>query len=99
MLFTAWLIGSRHGVEGNPLMSYYLSNGWVALIVAKLVLVAMPIFIAEWARRSRPEFVRRALRVAIAVYLSMYAVAFVNVGISAHENRSATHVIIQSNGR
>lgn len=82
-IFTAWLVHTRRGMEGNPLMSFYLHDGWVSLIIAKFILVACPILIAEWARRYHPEFVRRALRLAIVVYLSMYAVAFINAGITA----------------
>lgn len=83
LLFTLWLVCTRHGVEGNPLMSYYLRYGWLPLIGAKIVLIVSPIFIAEWARRFRTAFVERALRFAIVAYLSLYAVAFMNAGISA----------------
>ena len=80
---TVWLVTTRRGTEGNPIMSYYLHSGWGALLSAKLVLVAMPIFIAEWALRYRPRFVRRALQFAIVVYLAAYAVAFVNGAVMA----------------
>jgi hypothetical protein len=83
MLFTGWLIHTRRGIEGNPLMSFYLQSGWPVLIAIKLTLMACPILIAEWARRIHPVFVHRALRFAIVAYLSMYAIAFVNAGISA----------------
>ena len=83
LAFTAWLITTRRGIEGNPLMSFYLHSGWGPLLLAKLVLVVMPIFIAEWARRYRPVFVRRALQFAIVVYLAAYAVAFANGTIHA----------------
>lgn len=90
-IFTAWLVSSRRGTEGNPLMSFYLHSGWGALIAAKVVLVAMPIFIAEWARRYRPVFVHRALRVAIVAYLSLYVVAFANGAISASGGHVPPH--------
>jgi hypothetical protein len=83
LAFTAWLVTTRHGIEGNPLMSYYLHGGWAPLLLAKLVLVIMPIFIAEWARRYHPVFVRRALQFAIVVYLAAYGVAFANGAIQA----------------
>ncbi len=83
LLFTACLVLTRRGVEGNPLMSFYLHDGWIPLIIVKLVLIVCPILIAEWARRYHPVFVQRALRVAIVVYLSLYAVAFINAGITA----------------
>ena len=83
MLFTGWLIHTGRGTEGNPLMSFYLENGWPVVIAVKLILIACPILIIEWARRIRPVFAHRALRFAIVAYLSMYAIAFLNAGISA----------------
>lgn len=93
LLLTAWLIGTNRATEGNPLMSFYLSNGWPVLVGIKVLLVAMPLFVAEWARRRRPQFVHRALRFAIAVYLGMYVIAFMNAGISASDSRAAVHSI------
>ena len=90
-IFTAWLVNTRRGMEGNPLMSFYLHSGWGALIAAKVILVAMPIFIAEWARRYRPAFVQRALRVAIVAYLSLYVIAFMNGAISASGGHVSPH--------
>lgn len=91
LLFTAWLITTRRAIEGNPLMSFYLSSGLGMLVGVKVLLVAMPLFVAEWARRHRPQFVHRALRFAIAVYLSVYVIAFMNAGIFASEDKSAGH--------
>ena len=85
LVLTYWLIHTKQATEGNPIMSYYLSNGIGMMIAAKMVLIAMPLFVAEWARRYRPQFVRRALRIAIAIYISLYVIAFVNAGILACE--------------
>lgn len=84
MLLTVWLLQTQRATEGNPLMAFYLDNGVWAMIGAKIVLVAMPIFVAEWARRHRPQFVHRALRFAIAVYVGLYLIAFMNAGICAN---------------
>lgn len=89
LVFTYWLINTKQATEGNPIMSYYLSNGIGMMIAAKMVLIAMPLFVAEWARRYRPRFVRRALRIAIAIYISLYVIAFVNAGILACESNPA----------
>jgi len=80
-LSTAWLIITDRAIEGNPLMSFYLSNGWETLVGVKILLVALPIFVAEWGRRYRPRFVRRALRFAIAAYLGIYAAALVSADV------------------
>lgn len=77
---TIWWVSYRNASEGNPLMAYYLLHGGtVAFALAKLVLMVMPLFIAEWARRLRPRFVHAALRVGIAGYLGLYALGVVQI--------------------
>lgn len=86
LILTGWLIDTKRATEGNPIMSFYLSNNGIGMMIAaKIVLIAMPLFVAEWARRYRPRFVHRALRIAIAIYISLYILAFVNAGILACE--------------
>ena len=85
LVLTGWLIHTKQATEGNPIMSFYLSDGIGMMIAVKMVLIAMPLFVAEWARRYRPRFVHRALRLVIAIYISMYIIAFVNAGIFASE--------------
>lgn len=75
LLFTAWLVSTGRAVEGNPVMAYYLSRGWPALIAAKTTMVALPLFVIEWASRYHPVFARRMLRVGIGVYLGLYVAA------------------------
>jgi len=93
LVFTYWLIHTKQATEGNPIMSYYLSNSMGMMIAAKMVLIAMPLFVAEWARRYRPRFVHRALRIAIAIYISLYIIAFVNSGILACELTPALQLL------
>lgn len=69
---TIFVVNYRHANEGNPLMKYYLDHGLATFVAAKLVLLLMPLFIAEWARQHRPQFVTRSLRVAAAAYLFAY---------------------------
>lgn len=83
LVATIWLVATRRAIEGNPVMSFYLDQGWFALIAAKTLLIVFPIFIAEWGRRYRPTFVRRALRLAIVVYLGVYLTAFINLDVMA----------------
>lgn len=73
---TLVLLSSSRADEGNPLMNFYLQFGTAAFILAKLCLLFLPIFIAEWCRQYRPQFVQRAMRLAIAAYLGVYAVLF-----------------------
>lgn len=89
LLVTIWLVATHRAVEGNPLMSYYLDRGWNVLIAVKLLLVLFPIFIAEWGRRYRPDFVRRMLRLAIVVYVGVYIFALADSHILASVRDSA----------
>ena len=80
LLTTLFWVSYRDAAEGNPLMAFYLKNGGTpAFIAAKLVLCAMPLFVAEWARRTRPRFVRSALRFGIIAYITLYGVGVVHV--------------------
>lgn len=81
LLATIALLQSERAVEGNPLMNFYLSHGLVTFAVMKGVFTAMPLVILEWARRRRPEFVRKLSRVAIATYVGMYGVMFLKVNV------------------
>jgi hypothetical protein len=93
LVATIWLVATNRAIEGNPVMSFYLDQGWDALIGVKLLLVIFPLFIAEWGRRYRPKFVRRMLRLAIAVYVGVYALAFTNIDIMASAMRLTDHKV------
>ncbi len=87
LVATIWLVATHRAIEGNPVMAFYLDRGWDVLIGAKLLLVVFPIFIAEWGRRYRPRFVRRMLRLTIAMYLGIYALSFTDTSIMASARR------------
>lgn len=73
LLTTCFWVQYRQAAEGNPLMNWYLqSGGTAAFVCVKFVLFLLPLFIAEWARRMRPQFVCGALRTAIAAYVTLY---------------------------
>jgi hypothetical protein len=82
---TLWLILTGQASEGNPLMSYYLSMGWAVLVVMKIVLLVLPIFVLEWCRRHRTQFVRTMLRITIVAYVSIYALGFLHLNILAFD--------------
>ncbi len=81
LLFTLRLLAGKTAEEGNPVMAYYLRHGILAFVIVKLVLLFMPIFVAEWSRRYKPLFVKWMLRGAIAAYLGSYVVGFVFVNV------------------
>jgi hypothetical protein len=74
-LVTTLIWVHHHGAqEANPLFAHYLAMGSVWFAVMKLVLLAGPIFLLEWASRHRPLFTRRASQFAICAYLVLYGV-------------------------
>ncbi|MBI2842205.1 MAG: hypothetical protein HYX78_02270 [Armatimonadetes bacterium] len=81
LLVTLVFLQSRAFVEGNPLMAYYLKLGTGPFIVVKMMLLFLPIFVAEWSRRYRPQFVRWMLRGAIAAYLGTYILLFFIINV------------------
>ncbi len=83
---TLFWVAYRDASEGNPIMAYYLTHGGThTFILAKLVLLVMPLLIAEWARLSRPRFVQTALRVGIAAYLGLYGVGVLHINSDQSE--------------
>lgn len=69
-----------HGAEeANPVFAHYLKMGIVWFALAKLLLLAGPIVLLEWARRRKPTFTRYASRFAIGAYCGLYAVGFMHV--------------------
>jgi hypothetical protein len=63
----------RHGAhEANPIFRLLWDLGPAAFIGAKLLCLAGPIAILEWARRHNPRFVLGASRVVIVAYVACY---------------------------
>jgi hypothetical protein len=67
--------------EGNPLMRYYLDIGVGAFVAVKLLLLFMPLFVAEYSKQFRPVFVRFMLRFAIVTYVGTYLVLFAGLNL------------------
>ena len=82
LLYTLLLMGGRHATEGNPLMAYYLQFGVGAFVLVKLVLLFLPIFVAEWSKRYKPKFVKWMMRGAIAAYVASYLMMFVMLNVA-----------------
>jgi hypothetical protein len=81
LFLTIALVQGQRAYEGNPIMNFYLSHGMTPFVMMKLVLTAMPLLILEWARRTRPDFVRRLSRVGIGLYLGAYGFGFLKVNL------------------
>jgi hypothetical protein len=60
--------------EANPLLAAAASASPGLFLFVKLMTFVPAIGVAEWYRRVNPDFVRRGLRLAAAVYLSVYGI-------------------------
>ncbi len=91
LISTIWLVSTRGGGEGNPLMRHYLEMGFLPFILAKIVLFVIPVGVMEWARRTHPRFVTNALRATIILYICIYGsgVAGINGQKNAEHEKSA----------
>jgi len=84
LLSTIYIIATNRGHEANPLFAYVLETmGPTGFVLAKALLLGVPLTVAELARKRHDAFVRRALRIAIVGYISLYVLTFVryNVGV------------------
>jgi hypothetical protein len=77
LLSTVYLVATKQAIEANPLMRWVLDqygpNGFIAV---KAAFMAVPLVIAELARKHNPNFVRLCLRVGIVAYVTLYALSF-----------------------
>ncbi len=76
LITTILFIRQNGGQEANPLFRQYWEMGTCAFVAAKLVMLAGPLCILEWARRRNPQFVSWALRGVIVGYLTMYGIGY-----------------------
>lgn len=64
-----------HGAqEANPIFRHYLELGPIWFALMKIIMLAAPIYLLEWALRRKPVFTRYASRFAVGAYLLMYVV-------------------------
>lgn len=87
LVATLLFINNSSASEGNPLMAFYLRYGVGTFVIAKLMLIFLPVFLFEWSRQFKPQFVKLMLRVTIAAYLVIYLTLFltINEGVDANE--------------
>lgn len=78
LLTTIFWIARGEAWEANYLFGIILRDyGPLGFIVAKALLLALPLTVAELARKQNEHFVRIALRVGIVAYLFLYIRSFV----------------------
>ncbi|MDH7480761.1 MAG: DUF5658 family protein [Armatimonadota bacterium] len=72
MLFTILVIAMGKAVEANPLMAECIRRGFWHFCLVKIGVVIPLVVLAEWYKNYNPVFVRKALRVGITGYISLY---------------------------
>jgi hypothetical protein len=79
LVTTLFWLARGEAFEANYLFNIILMDyGPFGFIVAKALLLALPLTVAELARKQNERFVRLALRVCIILYLGFYVMSFVN---------------------
>jgi hypothetical protein len=82
LIITVALIAPGRAREANPVMARLLEMfGPWGFVIGKALFLAIPLLIAEYARKRHPEFVRRALRVGILLYVGIYLLLFVRYNV------------------
>lgn len=77
LLATVFLLGTRRAMEANPLATTILAHfGPAGFAAFKAAALAVPLTIAELARRQRPVFVQKSLRLCLYAYLVLLLVAY-----------------------
>ena len=71
---------TNHGAqEANPIFRYYLAMGPAWFVFAKIICLACPILLFEFAMRKNPQFAISGARLAIIGYVLLYAVGVANL--------------------
>ena len=83
LLSTVYFIATKQAVEANPIFGVLLHvTGPWGFVLFKALFLAIPLTVAELARRHNEPFVRSALRMGIILYLGLYAIAFARSNIA-----------------
>ena len=90
LISTIVFIQNNGAQEANPIFQHYWQMGLPNFILAKVVLMACPLMILEWARRHKPRLARHALRTVIVGYVMLYGIGFVKLNVEqAHADEIA----------
>ncbi len=66
--------------EGNPLFGRLLIFGPWAFVLGKVLFLAGPILILEYARRTHPESAEQATWIAFVAYAFLLCLQFIRIG-------------------
>ena len=78
LLTTILLLGRGLG-EGNPIFNSLLAIGPWAFVLGKVVFLAGPILIIEFARKSHPTTAEQATWIAFAAYAILYVTQLMRI--------------------
>lgn len=81
LALTALLISTGRFTEANPLLAHYLEYGLGVMCLVKLGSYTVPLALAEWYRRQKPEFVTMLLRATLFLYVAGYFAGILAVNI------------------
>lgn len=81
-LLTIVFVALGIATEANPLMRFWLEQGYFAFALVKMGTLVPVILLAERHRRRNPVFVTKVLRFGIVAYLGIYFVTLVTVNIA-----------------
>jgi hypothetical protein len=79
MISTIILVRAGRAVEANPILSFFMDRGIGSFFVAKSLLIIAPLFALELLRTRRPIFVKKMLRIGIALYLVSYGIGVIHL--------------------
>lgn len=83
LLTTLFWLGRGEAYEANYLFNIILKDyGPIGFITAKAMLLALPLCVAELARKQNERFVKLALRICIILYIGLYVRSFVIANLS-----------------
>jgi hypothetical protein len=82
LMTTLYWISQGQAREGNPIMRFFLDQGYVTFIAAKIATFAPALAVAEWYRPRNPRLIQKLLRWVIAGYLFLYV-----AGVAGHHGR------------
>lgn len=78
-LVTTIMLLSRGMGEGNPLFSWLLQFGTWAFVLGKVIFLAGPVLIIEYARQKHPETAEQATWIAFAAYAFLYGAQLMRI--------------------
>jgi hypothetical protein len=78
LLTTVMLFGRGMG-EGNPLFAWLLQFGPWAFVLGKVLFLAGPILIIEFARQRHPQSAEQATWLAFGAYSCLYIVQLLRI--------------------